>query len=121
VTELTLDDAKEVIERTKACRPSCDDCSEFTYDALLCRVRGFVDPLPDDFHEKLGKFIGSFLDAGWEEQPHKPSFLRRCAACRQRPEFPWAERLDAEKVLAFMRVEYERSGCFWLGALEQTL
>lgn len=115
----TLDEAKVLIERTKACRPDCDDCSEFTYDALLRQVRGSVDPLPDDFHEKLGKFIGTFLDAGWEEQPHRPSYLRRCAACRQRPLFPWAERLDAEKVLAFMQAKPGRA--FWLGDLEKTL
>lgn len=118
MSEPTLEDATALIERTKACRPSCDDCSEFSYDALLRVCRGIAPPLPDDFHEQLGKFIGSFLSADWQEQAHSTSYLRRCAACRQRPEFPWADKLEPEKVLAFMS---KQTGVFWLGDLRKTL
>jgi hypothetical protein len=115
MTEPTIEDAKALIERTKACRQSCDDCSEFTYD-----VRGVGAPLADNFHEELGKLISSFLSKDWEHQAHSRSFLRRCAACRQRPEFPWADKLEAEKVLAFMVANADR-GAFWLGDLRKTL
>jgi hypothetical protein len=103
--EPTLKDAVAIIERLKAARPDCGDCNEFAYEALLSRVRGFVDPLPDDFHEKFGKFVGTFLSDGWEEQPHRAAYLLRCAACRQTPKYPWASRLDAERVLAHMKTK----------------
>lgn len=119
--ELTLDDAKEVIERTKASRVDCDDCTRISYDCLFRLDSGKADPM-DGLQELLAKATAEYLkERGFEEIPHAPGYIKRCETCRNTPTFPWAHRLDAEKVLAFMRVEYERRGVFWLGELEKTL
>lgn len=117
--ELTLDDAKAMIERTKASRGDCDDCTRLSYDCLFRLDSGKAEPM-DGLQELLAKATREYLlERGFEQMPHMPGYIKRCEKCRNTPTFPWAGRLDAEKVLAFAREEYARRGVFWLGELEK--
>jgi hypothetical protein len=118
MTEPTLDDAKVAIEKAKAARVDCDECTRLSYDCLFRLDSGEFVPL-DGLQELLAKATREFLtERGFEEIAYKPGYIKRCAKCRNTPTFPWADRLDAEKVLAFMVQQNER-GAFWLGELEK--
>lgn len=116
----TLDDAKEIIERTKAARPMCSECSVFDIRAVWHVTSGKHPPLDEDAVQAvLEAEVGTQLGTDWQHR-FGASFIKRCDRCAATPEFPWAARLDAEKVLAFMKAQPEGSA-FWLGALEKTL
>jgi len=117
--EPTLDDAKEVIERTKAARPMCSQCSVFDIRAYWHVSSGKHPPLDEDaVQTALEAEVTRQLGASWQPR-YGASFVKRCEKCAATPEFPWAERLDAEKVLAFMKAHPRRA--FWLGELEKAL
>lgn len=118
--ELNLAGAKEVIERTKACKPRCDRCQVVAYHGVYTVQAGRFPHIPDDeLQRDIGKVFEKMLGQGWEHSPCSPSLFKRCEQCAATPEFPWASRLDAEKVLEFMRANENRA--FWLGELEKTL
>jgi hypothetical protein len=120
VSEPTLDDAKAVIEKTKAARPQCSECSNFDVRAYWHVTSGKHPALDEDrLQAAVEAEVTAQLGPDWEHR-YGAAFCKRCEKCAATPEFPWANRLDAEKVLAFMRVHQER-GAFWLGELEKTL
>jgi hypothetical protein len=116
----TLEDAKTLIERTKVVRPTCGDCSVILCQATFQLLQGKALDLPG-LNEALTATTKQHLKGqGWESVPHMgDGLIKRCAKCADALEFPWADRLDAEKVLAFMTERQDRA--FWLGDLEATL
>lgn len=120
--ELTLQGAKDVIERTKACQPQCSECSVFNVRAYWTVMSGKHPPLvEEELQADLCASVHAQLGPEWVHENWRGSdgrFLKRCEKCAATPEFPWAQRLDAEKVLAFMETHPD---VFWLGELEKTL
>ena len=119
MSEPTLDDAKALIARTKTMRPRCGECSEFSLHVVGIAVKSgkFPPPLDSVLHKAVRDAARAALTPDWEEDPScfMPTFTKRCVKCEGEPAYPWAERLDAEKVLAFMQTQ---TGPFWLGELE---
>lgn len=116
--ECTLDDAKAVIEKTKAARPQCSKCSNFDIRAFWHVTSGKHPPIDEDrMQAAVEAEVSAQLGPGWQHQ-YGAAFCKRCESCAATPEFPWAHRLDVEKVQAFMN---EQQNAFWLGELEKTL
>lgn len=115
----TLEDAKALIEKTKAARPMCSECSVFYIRACWHVTSGKHPPLNEDaLQSVLEAEVHAQLGPSWDHR-YGASFTKRCESCAAIPEFPWADRLDAEKVLAHMQAT--QGGPFWLGDLERTL
>ena len=109
--------AQDVIERTKACKPECEECARIFYDCVFKVASGSPGELPG-LNERLRTATREHMgELGWEEIAHAPGYLKRCEKCSSSQTFPWADRLDAGRVVGFMR----RNQVFWLGALEKTL
>lgn len=118
----TLEDAKVAIEKTKAARPQCSECSVFDIRACWHVTSGKHPPLDEDANQAAVEacVVAQLKPLGWSLNHYGGSFIKRCEKCEASPEFPWANRLDAEKVLAFMQSKHA-GRAFWLGELEQTL
>jgi hypothetical protein len=120
--EPTLADAELIIERTKAARGTCrTTCDIASYDVLLHIVQGSAPPLDDTLRSDLAIIVGRHLGPGWIHAPNHAGFLRRCEKCATTPMFPWADKLEADKVLEFMRPQVAADCTFWLGDLEATI
>lgn len=120
MSEPTLEDAKELIERLKAFRQECGECARISYDTLFRVQSGCPGQLPG-LSELLHEATKGYLEReGWEQIPHARSFIKRCEKCANSRAYPWADRLDTEKVLAFMVANKDR-GPFFLDELEKTL
>lgn len=116
----TLEDAKALIERMKGIHPECDQCSVIAYDCHFHHESGAVPPIEGDaFNEGLGELVKKSLPEGYEHCSWKPALIKRCEKCASASAYPWANRLDVEKVLAHM--ESERGYAFDLSDLEKTL
>jgi hypothetical protein len=122
VSEPTLDDAKALIERMKGIRGHCDSCSVVSYEYPLFRLEsGSPPPIlsPDEFHERLGELIQKHLGEGYEHASWRPALIKHCDECARQLSYPWWDRLDAEKVYAFMLTKHPY--VFELSELESTL
>jgi hypothetical protein len=122
VSHPTLEDAKAAIEKTKAARPRCSECSVFDIRAFWHVTSGKHPPLDEDVIQDVveASVLSQLGTLGWSLNHYGGSFIKPCEKCAATPEFPWAGRLDAEKVLAFMKAQPADSA-FWLDALERTL
>lgn len=85
--EPTLPDAVALIARMKTSLPECDVCQVLHTSAFIC-----PEPNVDNEPE-------------WEPLPDRCGFIKRCATCATGQRFPWADRLDAERVLAHMKTK----------------
>jgi hypothetical protein len=129
VTEFTLEDAKALIERTKACRPTCSDCTVVSITGPWFHLSQGEPKDFDGLQAALNQAARKHLTGeGWElshshaDDDGADVFTKRCEKCAAAQKFPWADRLDAEKVLAFTRYHAERvGGAFYLGDLVVTL
>ena len=93
----TLADADVLIERVKAARPTCPQCTHW--------LGGSMPP--------------GYLE-GYEEQADRPKhWIKRCAKCSISKSFPWAEKLDGFKVLGYMNAPENVERCFGFGELEK--
>lgn len=106
--ECTLDEAKATIERMKVARSTCAFCAREAFDW---------------FERRTEESRARMLAVGWVEEPGGPAVVLRCYECRDKPTFPWADKLDAEKVRAFMEQKGREQPlhAWWLGELEKTL
>lgn len=113
----TLEDAREIVERMKVARPTCPSCDVIAYDVLLNLVQGVPATIVDrdGLTEDVGEVLRRHLDEEWEPSPNNASFFRRCATCREARTYPWASKLDAERVLAHMKTKV---GAWALNELE---
>jgi hypothetical protein len=120
--EPTIEDAKAVIERMKPVRPSCESCSVLSYDwPRFTRESGEAPPIvdADAFAEKFAKLVGEHLPAGYEQAAWMPAYIKRCERCASAHAYPWATRLEPEKVLAYMLEKHPY--VFEVSELESTL
>lgn len=88
--EPTLQDAKDLIERMKTARPNCAFCATEPYDWFMRRTE---------------ESRARMREVGWEESSHTAMVFLRCYSCRDGRTFPWAEKLDLERVLAHMKTK----------------
>jgi len=97
----TLKDAHELIARMKTSLKQphgCPTCERVSWE------------------EKAGARKDEITPAnGWEPFSDVAGFFKRCDACRGVLLFPWAGRLDAERVLAHMKT---KSSAWALNELE---
>lgn len=123
-TESTLDDAKALIEKTKAARNTCRETCDivgFRVDIDVHQGHGPTIEEHDAFVSDMLEVLGKYIGPEWTFAPESQGFLRRCEKCRTTPLFPWADKLDPEKVLAYMAPRHAARCAFWLGELESTL
>ena len=86
--EPTLKDAAALIERMKGIRPTCDNDERVAFgEAASAR------------HAEIT------ADNGWEPDPLFAAYFKRCPTCSNTIKYPWAGRLDAERVLAHMKTK----------------
>jgi len=90
MAEPTLKDAAALIERMKTIRPTCAFCAQESYDWYKLRTA--------ESQQRM-------LAVGWEQEPHQASYVLRCYPCRDTVKYPWAAKLDAERVLAHMKTK----------------
>lgn len=81
----TLKDARALVERMKTIRPTCDQDEVVAFGEVAS-----------------GRHTELTADNGWELSPTHAAFFKRCATCRDTFAYPWAGKLDAERVLAYM-------------------
>lgn len=93
-----------------------------SYDwPLFTRESGTAPPIlnADAFAEKFAKLVGEHLPEGYEPAAWMPAYIKRCVSCENARAYPWAGRLDAEKVHAYMLSKHPY--VFEVSELEQTL
>lgn len=81
----TLDEAVGMISRMRSARPECANCE----------LKSYSDARDAEHAQQL-------FDAGWEPLADRAAFVRRCASCATSKRYPWADRLDAERVLKWI-------------------
>jgi hypothetical protein len=96
----TLANALDVIEQAKACRPTCDQDERRPFYASLREPNG-----PE----------------GFELDPNFAGYRKRCPACATGKLYPWADKLDPERVRAFMETDPRCESAWPLSILEETL
>lgn len=122
MTTLNLEFAKAVIEQAKRSMSpkfACKDCQHDRFKWPETEAEWpelFVKP--DDLTQPYAiELTQAAKDAGWEGDFF---VVIKCEPCKTRKTFPWAERLDAERVLQWMqaRIDSGNDTPFWLGDLE---
>jgi hypothetical protein len=93
---MTLDEAKALIERMKTYRVTCPECE---------RVSMAKSPCPD----------------GFEEDPARPWWVKRCRVCQDTPMYPWADKLDPERVVKYEASRPKNEWVWELAGLESTI
>jgi len=96
----TLEDAQAVIDRMKSARPTCDKDETIPFYASLREPDG---------------------PPGFEPDPNFAGYRKRCDACANGRLFPWADKLDPERVRAFMETDPRCQSAFELSILEETI
>lgn len=99
---VSMDEAAEVRRKTIACRKGpCDKCGHVGFDQAC-----FMAP------EQL---------RDWEQDPCCNAYFKRCGEC-QEIKYPWAPKLDVERVRAWMQNLYDGehgASAFLLSRLEE--
>ena len=92
-----LDEAKALIERMKEARGCCAGCEHVAYADI-----------PGSWWVLTKAELAA---QGWYQPADRAGFVRRCETCRSTPTFPWAGRLDAERVREY--AEKQRHRFIW--------
>lgn len=105
---MTRDKAVALIERMKTIRPTCERCYRASYAEVedAAKVMG---------HPKYGDELRR---NGWEDDPHRAGLFHRCKECAAARSYPWADKLDPDRVVAYASTTVEP---FLVAELEQTL
>lgn len=117
-----IEDAKQLIERMKVAKSRC-------YDKCFTRSYNDVQGAFEYTHGGFGS--NEFVDIeavyawakklGFEQNPDGPGFLMRCRDCAPKLLFPWADKLDPQRVLDFVLTDPRCDAAFELAILEDTL
>lgn len=130
--EVALEDVHDVIKRTQRSRPTCSSCTVISITGPWFHLSQGEPVAFEGLQTALNHAARRHL-AGhdWELSSSHASdggdvFTKRCEKCATAKTFPWAERLDAERVRKFMQDRIDaapdgEAGAFWLGELEKTL
>ena len=78
--EWTLEAVAELVADMKHLRTECDDCLHSVYCPMCPAI-------------------------GWELHPFRNGWIRRCEKCQQTPLYPWAWRLDLERVRDWLNAQ----------------
>lgn len=122
---MTLDEAKEIVDRMRVAltdRPTCERCIAMSHQWLegaYSFSKGCLQWIDD---AGLKAFIA---ERGFEQCVNRAGYIRPCDTCKavvRDKRFPWADRLDAAKVMTFINTDprCERRA-FPLAILEETL
>lgn len=95
------DEVVKLIERMKTVRPTCDACETMPFIASLRE--------PD------------YCPEGYEVMAHCAGYVKRCDACASGRSYPWADKLDVDKVRAFIETDPRCEDTFETRILEETL
>lgn len=99
---MTREEACAAIDRMLLARPTCAGCETRSYSEATAK--------PDTLSAN-----------GWEEMQHCAGYVKRCDACTNGQLFPWAARLDPDRVLAFVNGDPRCRHAFSLDLLRETL
>lgn len=91
--EVSIEEAGAIVKR--AINAQCGPCE-------LCERQ------PIDETKPISQMV-EMVDAGWELEYARAGYFKRCEPCKT-PRFPWAKRLDVERVRAYVEGVYERNG-----------
>jgi hypothetical protein len=109
---IELDQVTETIERMKRARPTCDKCATIGFTSAF--------DMRDSF--RPGCAINPYMESnGYELMTDSAGYVKRCAACASGKLFPWADKLDPERVRAFMETDARCQFTFSLDILKETL
>lgn len=108
---IELDQVTETIERMKAARPWCNACRTMSYlEAMkLCDTEYWPVMRRD------------MKAAGYEELTDRAGWGMRCDACATGELYPWADKLDPQRVLEFVNTDTRCQSAFALDILKETL
>jgi hypothetical protein len=108
-----LEMVRALIEQMKTVRPECAACETKSYDSIY-KEHASKEP---DKGFPLGA-AEAMKAQGWEHMAGHARMIKRCATCASGQRFPWAEKLDPEKVLEHMKT---KTGVWELAELEATV
>jgi len=107
---VTRDGAVALIERMKTIRPMCEKCETASYAwARHLMTLGMNE------EDTPGEFMHA---RGYEESADRAGFVKRCEACAAAQSYPWADKLDPDRVVEYASTTVEP---FLVAELEQTL
>jgi hypothetical protein len=116
-----LEDAKRLIERMKLARQRCwDQCIEVPAQVAA----GGYEATHGGFSNQLlqtEQVDAWMLKQGFERVEYKLGYMKRCATCAADRMFPWADKLDPQRVLDFVLTDPRCEQAFELSILEDTL
>lgn len=108
-----LHQAAHLIQRMRMARPTCDGCetASYAWARHLMQLGMNEEDTPREF----------MYARGYEEAPHRAGYVKRCDTCANGRLFPWADKLDAERVADFLEHDVRCQSAFELAILEETL
>lgn len=116
---MTLEEAKDVIDRMISARPTCDRCTTVGYiaacGAYSC-AHGWCQTVD---HREVSKWM--LEQHNFDEAADFAGYLRRCSTCATSKKFPWAEKLDPVLVQRMVDTDPRCAVTFELKILEETL
>jgi hypothetical protein len=111
--------AREIIARMKGVGPTCESCHRIDYNKAgeLYRM-SLLSP-----HSARGPGGTShYMDErGYDEEHERVCFVRRCAACASRKRYPWADKLDVDKVAHMLEHDARCEFSFELEILRESI
>lgn len=105
-------DAMHAIEGLQAARGECDECEMLNFREMLKRFGELGRP--------TSLACNAALRDGWSQMPDRAGVIKRCQICRDTPLYPWADKLDPVRVLAYMKT-MPNDHAWSLSLLKETL
>lgn len=116
-----------IINRMQRARATCDACHRVSYEGALRGVWFQQYMAAAEAGSTRDVIVSRSQTAdymrahGFEETSEASGWLKRCATCRDKPAFPWAEQLEPARVLRFVNTDERCEGPWPLALLETTL
>lgn len=105
---MTVSRAKQIIDRMAATRPDCESCDMMSYHTVYEGVSAASGGKATQ--EQVATRMQQLFDEGWGPLTDRAGIVKRCATCASTPKYPWAEKLDAERVAKWINDKREVSG-----------
>jgi len=88
VNKGTLQEARELVDRMINTPRTCEHCPRVSVEDIQTRVA------------ELG--TAAVLEEGWKPCPNNAAWFTQCSECAGKEMYPWAKRLDVERVHQFL-------------------